>query len=373
MFMSDPPPHLNDPPRYQVEQTYQWNYDHSPRYEALPRANAASRESDAASRSGWPNPVDFCGLPVDSPLGIAAGPLLNGAWCLAYAELGFDVLTYKTVRSRSRPCYPLPNLQPVVVDQLSDSRKTLPASSDFQGSWAVSFGMPSQDPETWRRDIQWTRDRLPVGKLLNVSVVGSEQPGDSLARLASDYAQCARWAKESGADTVEANFSCPNVCSADGQLYQSPSAAAEVAQTIAAELDGTPLIVKIGLIEEPALIPELLGSLSPWVAALSMTNSISARVLQADGTALFEGQKRGICGDAIRQASVEQVRRFQLAESELRTGIRLIGVGGASQRVHVEQYLAAGAHAVHFATGAMLDPLLARRVKEQMAGTVSSG
>ena len=35
-----------------------------------------------------------------------------------------------------------------------------------------------------------------------------------------DYAQCARWAVESGADCVEANFSCPNVATCDGQLYQ---------------------------------------------------------------------------------------------------------------------------------------------------------
>jgi hypothetical protein len=37
----------------------------------------------------------FCGLPVASPLGMPAGPLLNSRWILHYAALGFDVLTYK--------------------------------------------------------------------------------------------------------------------------------------------------------------------------------------------------------------------------------------------------------------------------------------
>ena len=41
--------------------------------------------------SPLPGDWDFCGLPVDSPLGVPAGPLLNGDWCLYYASLGFDV------------------------------------------------------------------------------------------------------------------------------------------------------------------------------------------------------------------------------------------------------------------------------------------
>ena len=79
-------------PAYDPRQTYDWNYDHAP--------EAPLRE-EAAVPGQW----DFCGLPVGSPLGIAAGPLLNGKWILYYAALGFDVLTYKTVRSRARACY----------------------------------------------------------------------------------------------------------------------------------------------------------------------------------------------------------------------------------------------------------------------------
>ena len=49
-----------------------------------------------------PRRRQFCGIPVQSPLGIPAGPLLNSRWLLYYASLGFDVLTYKTVRSSAR-------------------------------------------------------------------------------------------------------------------------------------------------------------------------------------------------------------------------------------------------------------------------------
>ena len=80
------------PARYDPSQTYAWNYDHAP--DPVP-----------ADEPPVPGSWTYCGRPVGSPLAIAAGPLLNGRWCLYYAGLGFDVVTYKTVRSGLRPCY----------------------------------------------------------------------------------------------------------------------------------------------------------------------------------------------------------------------------------------------------------------------------
>ncbi|MEE3284071.1 MAG: hypothetical protein VX311_05770, partial [Planctomycetota bacterium] len=67
---------------YDRLQSYQWNYDHVPAV-----AEVAMPEMPGA----W----TFCGRPCRSPLGVPAGPLLNGKWVLYYASLGFDVLTYK--------------------------------------------------------------------------------------------------------------------------------------------------------------------------------------------------------------------------------------------------------------------------------------
>ena len=117
-------------PTYDRTKTYQWNYDHAP---AIQSAEIAEVPGD----------FKFCGLPVDSPLGVPSGPLLNGKWCLYYASLGFDVVTYKTVRSGARLCYDLPNLQPVLCDDLHGGEGPLHATSEMHGSWAVSFGMGS--------------------------------------------------------------------------------------------------------------------------------------------------------------------------------------------------------------------------------------
>src|SRR5262245_8183552 len=108
-------------PRYHRSHTYRWNYDQAP-------DPPASIEVPPVA-GNW----TFCGRPVASPLGIAAGPLLNGRWILYYAALGFDVLTYKTTRSRERECYPLPNLQPVDAPGLEGSGRDLQTLAEMQG------------------------------------------------------------------------------------------------------------------------------------------------------------------------------------------------------------------------------------------------
>ena len=343
-------------PTYDRSQSYAWNYDHPPEPVNVEVPLLAGES-------------EFCGLKVGSPLGIPAGPLLNGAWCVYYASLGFDMLTYKTVRGIERQCYPLPNLQPVQCDgQMTGSECTMLATEQMGGSWAVSYGMPSKPPEVWRRDLEGTRQNLPKQKVLSVSVVGTVQRGWGIDELAADYAQCAKWAIESGADCVETNFSCPNVSTCDGQLYQQPDDAAIVAaRTREAIGSDVPYIVKIGRIDSSEQAEALLDALAPHASALAMTNSIATTVQDQDGRLLFDGQRRGICGDAIRQASIAQVRMLKEIINRKSLTMELIGVGGASSAEHVRQYLAAGAQAGHMATAAMVNPAVGLNILRGLA------
>jgi dihydroorotate dehydrogenase len=294
---------------------------------------------------------------------------LNGRWILYYASLGFDVLTYKTVRSTARACYPLPNLQPVDVDGYHGSDKPLPTTGRMAGSWAVSFGMPSRPPDVWRADVEATRKRLPRGKVLSVSVVATPELGWTEEQLANDYARCARWAVESGADCVEANFSCPNVESCDGQLYQQPAQAGRVAAALREVAGRTPLLVKIGHVTDERLAAELVTALSPFIQALAMVNCVSARVIDSDGRPLFDGQKRGIAGEAIRDACVEQVRLISRVIRSAGVPLQVVGVGGIGTAEHVNDFLGAGAHAVQIATAAMIDPTTGLTIREGLAST----
>ena len=49
----------------------------------------------------------FLGHEVNLPLGIAAGPLLNGRFVKAALDKGFDLPVYKTVRTRRYPSHAL--------------------------------------------------------------------------------------------------------------------------------------------------------------------------------------------------------------------------------------------------------------------------
>lgn len=339
-------------PCYDAAQSYEWNYAHAP-------------DPVAIDVPPWPQRCEFLEREVGSPLGVAAGPLLNGRWLRYYASLGFDVLTYKTVRTRPRECYPLPNVLPVRGDQLVGSEPFVEACPTMDRTWAVSFGMPSMPPEVWRADVRETRTLLPREKVLCVSVVASEQPGWTVAELAADYALAARWAVESGADCVEANFSCPNVCSSDGQLYQHAADAAQCAAAIRGAIGTTPLIIKVGHLTSEAEALALVDALAPTCNALSMTNSVALPIRGNDGQLLFNGQRRGICGRAILEASIAQTAMMHELIRRRGHKLQLIGVGGAFDAIDVQRYLAAGASAVHFATAVMVEPDVACNIRKQ--------
>ncbi|MCA9442411.1 MAG: hypothetical protein KC964_16530 [Candidatus Omnitrophica bacterium] len=337
--------------RYDIAKSYDWNYENAP-------------DPVDIEVPDYPGEWDFMGIPTGSPLGMPAGPLLNGKWVLYYASLGFDVLTYKTVRTRERACYDLPNLQPVDTESLHGGESECPTTHEMTGSWAVSFGMPSKAPDVWREDVETTRKKLPKGKVLSVSVVGSVLEGWGIEELAADYARCAKWAVDSGADVVETNFSCPNVSSPDGQLYQQHEDARFVAKTVRQAIGDKPYLIKVGHVPTRKEADWLIRAVGPYVDGLAMTNSVATKVRDEEGNLLFEGQCRGICGKATLDESLKQVGTFHEIIQEKHHDLKLIGVGGASTAEDVQSYLDQGAHSVHIATAAMVDPEVAIRIRE---------
>lgn len=98
-------------PFYDVSRSYEDNYEQGPFgafAEALKDGNsadAAGTTSEGASEGAL---ATFLGQPVNLPFGIPAGPLLNSRFTTAAFRMGFDLATYKTVRSRAWGCNPFP-------------------------------------------------------------------------------------------------------------------------------------------------------------------------------------------------------------------------------------------------------------------------
>ena len=348
---------------YDIGKSYDWNYANAP--EAAPELEIPA----------LPGAWDFCGLPVDSPLGMPAGPLLNSDWIAYYGRLGFSVLTYKTVRSAYRACYDLPNLLPVDAAQLTGPAvvSTVSGGGKPVDSWAISFGMPSQNPSVWREDVGRARKRLRSDQVLVVSVVASPEDGWSLEQIADDFTRCAVWAMEAGAQVIEANLSCPNVCSQEGQLYTSPKASEVVSIRIRDAIGKMPLILKIGLFERRESVCAFLGAVRNSATALSTVNSISASVVDRFGSAQFGGLARGVGGKCIRDRSNAEIEMWcDVLRDVAGPDMPLIGVGGISNFEDVGARMRSGAHHVQLATAAMLDPLVAIRIRRELVRSSST-
>jgi dihydroorotate dehydrogenase len=322
-------------PRYDIARTYDWNYVNAP--EQRPQVTVPE----------CPGKWSFCGIPVNSPLGIPAGPLLNSKWIHYYATLGFDVLTYKTVRSRFRHSYEPPNLMPVAAKVLDrEGTEVEPAhDADQFDTWAISFGMPSRDPEVWRADVERARKGLGRGQVLVVSVVASPEPGWTLDQLAQDFALCAGWAAESGAQAIEANLSCPNVCTQEADLYLSPGASAAIAAAIRARVARLPLILKVGLFASRNQAAAVVAAVSPYA---------------------FGGLRRGIGGAAVSARCLAELKMLAGIVHQLHSRIALIGVGGVMNARDVRERIAAGAHHVQLATAPMIDPLAGVKIRAEL-------
>ncbi len=317
----------------------------------------------------FPTPLkEFLGLKVRSRLGIAAGILLNSKWVAAYAGLGFDVLTYKTVRSSHRPCYALPNWV-FVEDHGKASGPVFTTEPDFSNpenvTSAVCFGMPSMAPEVWRPDVRRAKESLADGQILVVSVVATPPDAASPDDVAADFCRCAEWAVAAGADIIEANFSCPNVCSAEGTIYHDADLSGQIAQRIRSSIGKTPLLIKIGDFGTPGRLEKFLQAVDGSANGITLLNCIIRPVLCPDGHPAFGEQFRsvGVAGRAIHGPSVDIVR--SAVEITARDGLSLsiVAVGGASRISDIDDFFSAGASAVLMASAPMYLPGLASEAK----------
>ena len=343
---------------YDIRRTYEFNYDRGP---VFPQPAPVVPDTP---------PKAFLGLPVRSRLGIAAGLLLNGKWILGYAERGFDILTYKTVRSKHRPCYDPPNWafvdaspspeDPVtVVENLPDDPRKI--------SSAVCFGMPSMAPSVWRADIAETRRRLEPGQILIVSVVASPDESSTPQSVAADYRQCAEWAVEAGAQVVEANFSCPNVCSAEGSIYTDPVYSRIVARALREGIGRTPLLIKMGYLPDAPSLTAFLQALEGSAQGVTLVNGITRPVLHPDGRPAFGDAYRsaGVLGRTLHQPSVDQVRLAAGIIRDRQLPLSLAAVGGVSGVADIADFFDAGADAVLMGSSPMYLPDLAIEAKSK--------
>jgi dihydroorotate dehydrogenase (NAD+) catalytic subunit len=346
-------------PTYDITKSYEWNYRNGPRFRGpFPPPRSPSR------------PARLLDFELNSPIGVAAGPLLNSNWIRLYAKLGFDILSYKTVRTRMRASNPKPNC--VYVDTrgaLTDDRlgETLRVSSrppkDIREiSITNSFGVPSRNPSVWQEDVQRSKRHLGRGQVLVVSTLGSSELYADAPSFIKDFARSAALAREAGADIVELDLSCPNSNAAEGMIYLDPEFSGAISRAAKAELGPVPLFIKLGNFWKRDQFESVIKANAPSVEGVVGINTVKMTVLDEKGRPAIPGRPQsGICGAGIKQSARQFVRWLHETRDRNRYDFVMIGVGGIMTPDDIHEFLDLGVDAVEVATAAMWDPYLAYR------------
>jgi dihydroorotate dehydrogenase (NAD+) catalytic subunit len=329
-------------------------------------------------------PTSIAGFLVDFPLGLPASIIAsNASYLKYYAQRGFCILTYKTVRSGFRKAHEHPQWVVLtnVDQQLRFDDKGLVQPSEFKGkrgrflpidrssaSMANSFGIPSLRPDWWMQDIAVARGFIHRGRqVLIVSVTGTDNRKlkKDNRELKEDFVRTANMAKEAGADIIELDFSCPNVSDQTASIFMLP----EVAYDIAHEVKQTtkiPVFIKIGHLQDVAL-RALINAVSPAIDGIVAINTIPASVVDQCGQPMFPGRPGGgVSGWGIRSIAQEVAIKLVKIRDEIGRGdtLCLLGVGGVMTPDDFKSRLDTGVNAVEICTGAFLDSMIGFKIRQ---------
>lgn len=327
--------------------------------------------ADGVVLEGSEPKFEFLGQKISYPLGIPAGPLLNGKFVDAALDKGWDVPVHKTVRSAVHPCNDWPNVLALkdFPGPLSIERAKVPlvVTNEYSEPLSItnSFGNPSYDPEVWKADLRKSLAHAKPGQLVMCSFEGTKREGMSTEEYIADWADGMKAIADTGVKIVEANFSCPNEGAATLLCFDVPKVKT-VVTAIKEKIGTVPLVIKIAYFEEAAL-RELVEETGNLVDAYSAINTIPAPVVNEDGSQALPGAHRvksGICGHAVKWAGVDMVKRLKALREELGMSYGIIGSGGVTVPADFKEYRDAGADLVMSATGAMWNGYLAKEIKE---------
>ncbi len=350
-------------PFYNPEKSYEENFEEGP-YGAFADGEVFD--------SGEPK-YELLGFKVNSLFGIPAGPLLNGKFVNAALDKGFDLVTYKTVRSDKYPSHPWPNVLSVQVEgdlTLEKTLKPLVGDRKYHEPLSItnSFGVPSKSPEFWQKDLSESVKYAKEGQIVIGSFQGTKREGQTTEDYINDYRVTAKMLLDTGVKVVEVNLSCPNE-GTNNLLCFDTERSVKVAEAIKEVIGNTPLIIKVAYFKDENELRNFVKKIGPIVQAISTINTIGADVVDENGKQALPGEGRlrsGVCGYAIKWAGVEMVKRIKALREEFGHTFSIIGVGGVTVSDDFFEYMDAGADAVMSATGAMWNPCLAKEIKERL-------
>jgi dihydroorotate dehydrogenase len=349
-------------PTYRIDRSFEWNWQHGPHFEGP-----------------WPlvpeTPMKtFFGFPVRSRFGIPPSILPTSRWVSTYSRLGFDILSYKTVRSVPRFCGSPPNWAYLDEASLGASlaNAELPIlvtdrapTSAARTTTGGSFGLPSTAPDVWEDDIPRARAGVANGQVFIASIVGTATPESSEDAFVKDFGDLAGRVARLGAQIVEIDLSCPNVGKAEGMLYMNVPLCERITRLVRKAASGCPVLLKIGAIPDDDRLIALMKAIAGMAEGLVLINAPGRRIINADGTSYF-GKGRefaGVTGAAIKPLALGCVKQGVRLIEQHKLPLQVVACGGIATTADIREFIAAGACAAVSATAAMFNPYMAVDLK----------
>lgn len=348
-------------PFYDPTKSYEENYEKGP-FGAFADREVYKQKGKAQH--------NYLGNKVYLPFGIPAGPILNSNFAKAAFEKGFDVVVYKTVRSDFYPCHPFPNVLSVDIQgdlTVEKLQKPLIANTNYQKPISItnSFGVPSKKADVWQADVKKAISYARRGQVLVLSFMGTVRENQTQKQFIEDTILAGRLAYETGAKILEVNLSCPNIGN-EGLVCYNLEVTKQIANGLRRVIGNTPLILKVGHYSDDKQIEKLAEIANEYANAIAGINTLQAAVVNKKGEQALPGKNRlksGVCGNAIKWAGLEIVKKLNKIRRKKNYKFSLDGVGGVTVPEDYFEYKKAGADAVMSATGAMWNPYLAQEIK----------
>lgn len=353
---------MNKTPFYDPKRTYEENYQDGP--------FGGFADGKIFKQTGEPQ-HEYHGHKVYLPFGIPAGPLLNSNYVKRAFEKGFDICIYKTVRSDYYETHPFPNILSVHTKgelTLEKLKQPLLGDTQFQEPIAItnSFNIPSRKPEIWQEDMKKALTFAGIGQVMVGSFVGTVRPGQTPEEFIRDWAVTAKLVKETGAEILEADISCPNN-GAEGLVCYDLETTEKICKAVKKEIGNTPFVLKIGYFEDESKLEKFAKIAQEYAQGIAGINTLQGKIVDKDGNQALPGKMRavaGVCGAPIKWAGLEMVKRLKAIKEKRNYSFTIDGVGGVTMPVDYAEYRAAGADTVFSATGAMWNPYLAQEIKK---------
>ena len=320
---------------------------------------------------GVTNETDFLGRRVIAPVRIEPGPAYGSRNLLRAMELGWPILSQKTVRMRFYPGKHEDKRYPNVAPCEGSLEEGFVVSDSFTGTATNAFAMGSWSAYGGEdeRDVGWVNDlkpfarNLPEGKMLIISVVYNAD-AKSNEEIIKQYAEAAFTAKKAGAHAAEANLSCPNTVGKADDLYKDANFSAKILGAMRDRVGPDfPLGLKVGydkgygpLVEETARFVDYYTGI----------NAIGGEVKYPDGSlALPQTPKSGIGGAAIKHFGLEAAKK--LVHAAKKHDKKTISAGGITIADDALEYFnVAGSDVVGVASAAIFRPIIPLEIQEAL-------